>query len=204
MASPLVRSGSDSTDAIYFGAGFPPVPSGLVKKIQLGEFIDMAELTIDRLSKPVQAKVLPVVSIVEWIQCFTNYISIRDRAQPEKVPDLLSYECFMLEAHLEYAADGWAVYDQKFCQIATSCQTMRWTQRDTDLWNMVFKSHQRRPHCKRTLFWLLSPIRSMQWSASVYPKRGSQQPSNPLSHASAGSGAINDAAFQTVPTFMPV
>jgi len=117
-ASPSVRNASDSRDAIYFWAGLPPVPSGLVKKIQLGEFIDMTELTIDRLSKPSQAKLRPVVSIVEWTQCFANYISIQGRAQPEKVPNLLSYEYLILEAHLEYAGDGWAAYDRQFHQIA--------------------------------------------------------------------------------------
>jgi len=124
------------------------VPSGLVKKIQQGEFIDLAELTIDRLSKPTQGRIRPVVSIVEWTQCFTNYVSIRGRAQPEKVSDLPSYEHLILEAHLEYVGDGWSVYDRQFRQIAASCPSTIWTRRDDDLWNMIFKSNQCRPHCK--------------------------------------------------------
>jgi len=35
-------------------------------------------------------------------------------------------------------------------------------------------------------------------------EREVQQPSSPLSHASVGSGTINDVAFQTVPMFMSV
>ena len=63
-----------------FGAGLPPVLQTLVKRIQEGKFINMAELTIDRLSmppfddtsKPSHSKRQLVTSIIEWTQCFTN------------------------------------------------------------------------------------------------------------------------------------
>ena len=93
-----------------FGAGLPPVPQKLVERIQEGEFIDMAELTIDRLSmspfndtsKPNHSKRWLVTSIIEWTQCFTNYIAILVQAHPERVSDLLGYQHLILQAHLEY------------------------------------------------------------------------------------------------------
>ena len=132
------------------------MPSRLVKRIQDGEFIDMAELTIDKLSMscPDEASKLnyskgrSVTSIVEWAQCFTNYNVVRGQAQSERIPDLLGYGHLILEAHLEYTGDGWAVYDRRFCQIAASRPDTTWTRRDNDLWNMVFTGNQRRPYCQ--------------------------------------------------------
>ena len=139
-----------------FGAGLPPVPSKLVKRIQDSEFTDMSELTIDCLSmslpeetcKPSQSRRRPVTSIIEWTQCFTNYIAILTQAQPERTIDLLGYQHLILEAHLEYSGDGWAVYDRRFRQIATTRSGTPWARRDSDLWNMVFTSSQRRPYCQ--------------------------------------------------------
>jgi len=71
-------------DTVTFSAGLPPVPSKVVKQIQDGEYVDLA----DRLSqmpaqpeanKSTQPKVWPIASIMEWTQCFTSYISIRGR-----------------------------------------------------------------------------------------------------------------------------
>ena len=147
---------SNSPSASSFGAGLPPVPNKLVKRIQDDEFIDMSELTIDRLSmsspdetsKPSHSKRRPVTSIIEWTQCFTNYIAILGQAQPERISDLLGYQHLILEAHLEYAGDGWAVYDRRFRQIAATRLGTPWARRDGDLWNMAFASSQRRPYCQ--------------------------------------------------------
>ena len=87
------QSKIDPADTLTFAAGLPPVPARLVKRIQDGDFIDMAELTIDRLSmsgqgdcsKPNHSKSQPVTSIVEWAQCYTNYVAIRGRTQPERI-----------------------------------------------------------------------------------------------------------------------
>ena len=65
------RTGTISTPS--FGAGLPPVPQKLVERIQEGEFIDMAELTTDRLgmspfndtSKPSHSQRRLVTSIIE-------------------------------------------------------------------------------------------------------------------------------------------
>ena len=115
VGNPDLRTGIPV--ASLFGAGLPPVPVKLIKRIQEGEFVDMSELTIDRLSlppsdeasKPSHSKKRPVTSIIEWTQCFTNYIAILVQAQPSRTTDLLGYQHLILEAHLEYSGDGWAV-----------------------------------------------------------------------------------------------
>ena len=105
-----------------FIAGLPPVPTALSKPIQREEFVDMAELTVDYLSmlsydetnKSTQTKKRPVTSIIEWGQCFTQYIAILTQAKPERTTDLLGYQHLILQAHLEYDGDGWMVYDRRF------------------------------------------------------------------------------------------
>ena len=116
----------------------------------------MSELTIDRLgllpfdetSKPSHSKRQLVTSIIEWTQCFTNYIAILIQAQPSRTTDLLGYQHLILEAHLEYSGDGWAVYDRRFRQITAAQLVTLWAKRDGDLWNMVFASSLRRPYCR--------------------------------------------------------
>ena len=142
--------------ASAFGAGLPPVPSRLIKRIQEGDFIDMSELTIDHLTmspldetgKSPTPKRRPVTSIIEWTQCFANYIAILVQAQPERISDLLGYQHLILEASLEYSGDGWAVYDRRFRQIAATRAGIIWARRDGDLWNMVFASNHRRTYCQ--------------------------------------------------------
>ena len=141
---------------VPFTAGLPPVPNALVKRIQEGEFVDMSELTVDSLSmmqgdessKSNHSKKRPVTSIIEWAQCFTNYIAILSQAKPTRTLDLLGYQHLVLEAHLEYSGDGWMIYDRRFRQIAATRPAITWAQRDGDLWHMAFGSNQRRPYCQ--------------------------------------------------------
>ena len=119
---------------ITFSAGLPPVPSKVVKQIQNGEYVDLAELTIDRLSMPplseasksAQPRLRPVASIMEWTQCFTNYTSIQGRTQPDKIPDLLGYVHLIIQAHLEHYGDAWAIYDCRFRLISASRGDIIW------------------------------------------------------------------------------
>ena len=116
----------------------------------------MSELTVDRLSlapqdessKPSHFRWRQVTSIIEWAQCFTQYIAIVGKAKPDSIPDLLGYQHLVLEAHLEYSGDGWAVYDRRFLQIAATRPGVLWAQRDGDLWYVVFSTTQRKPYCQ--------------------------------------------------------
>ena len=154
-----------------FGAGLPPVPAKLIKRIQEGEFIEMGELAIDWLGLPSvedstktsRSKRRPVTSIVEWAQCFSNYIAVLVQAQPERVADLLGYQHLILEAHLEYEGDGWVAYDRRFRQIAATAPGGLWAHRDVDLWNMVF-FRVSAPTLLPVLLWLYPPVRKLQWS----------------------------------------
>ena len=80
--------------------GMPPVPAKLVKRIQEGSFIEMAELLPDLLqnaslpddsNKNSKPKSHSIGSIIEWVRCFSCYIAVISRSQPQRVIDLLGY-----------------------------------------------------------------------------------------------------------------
>jgi len=43
-----------------------------------------------------------------------------------QIANLLGYQHLILQAHLEYSGEGWAVYDHRFCQIAATQPTIPW------------------------------------------------------------------------------
>ena len=77
----------------------PPVPAKLVKKIQEGRFIEMAELLTDTLisadyvteddPKSHKQKRKEVSDILEWVQCFGVYMAIVSLKEPHRIPDLI-------------------------------------------------------------------------------------------------------------------
>ena len=117
-------TGNPSVSA--FGAGLPPISTKLIKRIQDGEFIDMSELAIDRLglplsddsTKPVHSRRRPVTSIVEWAQCFSNYIALVAQTQVAQTKldvqfcsDICSWYTFLTEWNgvslLRWDDDNW-------------------------------------------------------------------------------------------------
>lgn len=76
------------------GAGLPSFPARLVSRIGAGEFIDMVELAPDKLglskstlnddqAKPSKQRCRTVTNILEWTQCFSTYMVVICRKQPE-------------------------------------------------------------------------------------------------------------------------
>ena len=65
---------------VLISGGLPPVPAKLVKRIQEGSFVEMAELLPETLSSPEYGtnedpagqkwKHQEVSNIVDWVQCF--------------------------------------------------------------------------------------------------------------------------------------
>ena len=136
------------------GAGLPPVPEKITSRIEAGEFIEMAELLPDRLgtagmragddqTKSVKTKRRLVTNIVEWVECFAIYIAVLSKKQPQRVPEMLGYLILILEAHTEYAGDGWLGYDRRFRMAAAGNPSINWAAIDTTLWNLAFSGKAR-------------------------------------------------------------
>ena len=94
----LSPSGTSKDTNLCIGAGLPPFPQRLVTRIEVGEFIDMAELLPDHLG-PATTLTLPkpskqchdISNILEWIRCFSVYNAVISAKQPHRVPDILGY-----------------------------------------------------------------------------------------------------------------
>ena len=141
---------------VLFGAGFPPVPSKLVKKIEAGDFIDMVELRPEGLGtmedsapgRSTKGKTKMISNILEWIRCFSLYVAILSRSAPHRVPDLLSYQALIIEAQMEYPGDHWLGYDRRFRQRAAVTKTTKWSKIDTTLWHLAFAGRPSIARCK--------------------------------------------------------
>ena len=79
-----------------------------------------------------------VTNILEWVECFTIYIAVVSRTQPQRVPEMLGYLILILEAHMEYAGDGWLGYDRRFRMAVAGNPSINWATIDTTLWNLAF------------------------------------------------------------------
>ena len=74
---------SFQTNTVVLVAGLPPVPSWLVARIEVGEFIDMGELLLDHVgitwpddTEKAPTKCRTVSGILEWIMCFNVYMVV--------------------------------------------------------------------------------------------------------------------------------
>lgn len=141
---------------VLFGAGFPPIPTKLVTKIQEGNFVDMHELLPERLgatedneqSRPAKSKGRMVTEILEWVRCFGLYVAIISCSAPNRVPDLLGYQALILDAQKEYPGDHWIGYDRRFRQRAAATRSTNWSAVEPTLWNMAFAGRASTPRCK--------------------------------------------------------
>ena len=146
-------------NVIHIGAALPPISGKLIKRIEQGHFIEMAELLPESLGQTAtdddqpaapKPKRRPVSDIVEWLQCFETYIAIVSRKQPTRVIDLLGYQNLIIQAYQEYRGDRWLGYDRRFRLQAAATPSIRWAIADSTLWNIAFSGRagvSRCSHC---------------------------------------------------------
>ena len=111
----------------------------LAKKIESVAFIEMSDLLPEHMgihrrrddhrSKHSKRS----LTILEWLQCFSTYVSIVSRNHPERIPDLMGYQSLIIEASMEYKGDCWAGYDWRFRQQAASHPSTTWSTNDSTL-----------------------------------------------------------------------
>ena len=139
---------------VTIGEGLPPVPGKLAKRIQSGQFIELAELLPDQLgaitalpdedgSKASKSSPKQISSIIEWIQCFGIYTAVLSKSQPHRVTDLLGYQTLILQAYMEFHGDCWLRYDRAFRQKAATLTDKKWAIIDSTLWSLAFSGRGR-------------------------------------------------------------
>ena len=135
---------------LYIGGGMPPIPAKLAKLIQEGLFIEMVELMPDYLRSPnpsdedllkhSKPKNWEITNIVDWIQCFSLYIAVVCRSQPQQITDLLGYQNLIITSHQRFPDFNWATYDREFRQQAAARTIPDWSVLDNTLWNLARQS----------------------------------------------------------------
>ena len=132
---------------VLISNGLPPVPATLIKRVEQGLFIEMAELSPSYLDSAElitgnqhgSRKQLPEVSdIVEWVQCFGIYVAIISRSKPKRVADLIGYQSLIIGASHNCREGQWIIYDRRFRLKASASHTKQWSTVDITIWNMTF------------------------------------------------------------------
>ena len=106
VQGPAVNAGeAEPAHPLVVGEGTPPVPARLVRLIQLGQFVDFAELLPGNLEllRRLQASAViganeadhrrlrQVSSLVTWVPCFVIYAAIVLWASSSRALDLMAY-----------------------------------------------------------------------------------------------------------------
>ena len=109
---------------LYIGGCMPPIPAKLAKRIQEGLFVEIVELMPDYLRGPnpsdedqlknSKPKNWEITNIVDWIQCFSLYIAVVCRSQPQRIADLLGYQNLIITSHQRFPDFNWVTYDREF------------------------------------------------------------------------------------------
>ena len=128
--------------------GLPsPISGKLVKRVEQGSFIEIAELLLESLGhltidddQPATPKPRrqAISGIVEWLQCFGTYIAIVSWKQPARVLDLLGYQSLIIQAYQEYHGNRWLGYDRRFRQQVAATPSISWAIAHSTLWNIAF------------------------------------------------------------------
>ena len=91
-----------------------PVSAKLVKQIWAGGYFELAVLLteIDEvascwlLEECQRPKTKHISTILEWLQCFTEYSGVIAAEQPERALDLLGYQAVIMDASMWYKGRG--------------------------------------------------------------------------------------------------
>ena len=148
---PPNRLGEKTNSLVYITSGLPAILAKLVKRIQEGQFVEMAELSLKQLgssdtpddeqSKSSKLKFREITNIVEWVQCFGTYIAIICRNEPYRIADLIGYQNLIIQSYQKYQQGHWLSYDHEFRQKTSASHILEWSNVDTTIWNLTFSGH---------------------------------------------------------------
>ena len=128
--------------------GLPPIPARLLKRVENGLFVEMAELSpsyldssdcsIDDQHVGPRKRLPALKDIMDWVGCFGIYIAIVSRQKPKRVPDLLGYQRIIMGASLHCREGKWLTYDRRFRLKASASNATEWSTIDITIWNTTF------------------------------------------------------------------
>lgn len=145
------------------GEGLPTVPAKLVKKIENGEFVDMAELLRDNIEaeRRHEGRQLQggetkrprreVPDLLSWVQCSGTYAGVVTRRHPDKTKEMFAYMTMVVREARRCGGSGWREYDTMFRQLAASGEASEWSKLNASIYAVSFLAQSIRgkmcPHC---------------------------------------------------------
>ena len=139
------------------GAPFQDIPGNYVKEIQSGEFFELNKLLPKNLSLHDEGDNLvlslensvvkvskkakqgtSITDVEQWTTAFTIYLSVLTHKFPLRSQELLQYLSLIRYAARVHKGLGWAIYDYKFRQKASTNKSLVWSVIDSQLWLTIF------------------------------------------------------------------
>ena len=162
------------------------VPPKLAQRIWKGEFVEMLELSPEKLGQPEdkgekgsdadkKRKRKRVASILQWVECFHTYIGVAVQQQPTRIADLLAYASLIVHAARKFKGEGWVQYDRNFRKHAETHPGTRWAEANTTLWTLAFCNAQPRPHCELCFSLEHETRKCEEYEPPEEPKRKAQE-----------------------------
>ena len=113
--SDVISSSEKLRPPVLVSNGFPPIPFRLIKRVEDGLFVEMAELLPSYLDSAdlnrddhigSHRRPPTVTDILDWIQCFAVYMAIVSRKKPKRIADLLGYQSLIIGAVMNCHCKG--------------------------------------------------------------------------------------------------
>ena len=196
--TPTPPGGSAAEESVstpfILGEGLPTVPAKLVRKIEKGEFLDMAELLRDNMEadRCHDGRELPpgesrrtrreVPDLLSWAQCFSTYAGVVTRQNPGRSREIFAYLTTVVRTARRCGGGGWREYDAMFRQLAAnSSDLVDWSRVNTSIYavSMLAQSGRGRvcPHC-------LEPDHGAE-VCTIAPRQAEPLAARPLTQAAA-------------------
>ena len=80
----------------------------------------------------------PIKDILAWTQCFTVYMAVLAKAEPDCITELAAYMLTIITAAQDYEHPAWERYDRAYRDKAAATRNKMWSQIDPALFNQMF------------------------------------------------------------------
>ncbi len=144
---------SEEAPPFVLSEALPVVPGKLVKKIQSGDYVEMAELLKDNVEAERRRVAAgdsgqtgrtcrrEVPDFDSWLQCFSLYAAVVCAKYPQKARELWAYQALMLAEYRKCGGRGWHLYDSAFRQQITNLETVDFSKVNQGLYATTFLAY---------------------------------------------------------------
>ena len=142
----------------FCNPSLPPIPPRLLKIIQAGGYIDLADLlpealaeafdrpsTKDGKEEPTPKRKITISTPLDWGVAYTTFAATATYYHPTKALQFITYGSIILRLAREVGGLTWLRYDKAFRQAAEINPSLPWDQRQPDIWLASLAGHTSLP-----------------------------------------------------------